>query len=85
MPTDAENINSGGLSRTHIFNSVKNSLKRLQTDYIDLFILNGFDPTVNLYETVRHLDDLVQHDHIRYVGVCDFKGWQLQKFIDASK
>lgn len=85
MPTDPDNVNSGGLSRNHIFNSVNSSLKRLQTSYIDMLILNGFDPTVNLYETVRHLDDLIEHDKIRYIGVCDFKGWQLQKFIDASK
>lgn len=85
MPTDPENVNSVGLSRSHIFNSVNCSLKRLQTNYIDMLVLNGFDPTVNLYETVRHLDDLVEHDKIRYIGVSDFKGWQLQRFIDASK
>lgn len=85
MPTDEEDVNSGGLSRNHLINSIKHSLKRLQTDYIDLFILNGYDPTVNLFETVRDLNDLIVQDLIRYIGVCDFKGWQLQKFIDASK
>lgn len=85
MPMSPDNINSGGLSRSHIYESVNESLKRLQTNTIDLLLLNGWDPTVNIYETVRHLDELVKHDKVRYIGVCDFKGWQLQKFIDAAK
>lgn len=85
MPVDPGNINSGGLSRANIIDSVKQSLKRLRTDYIDMLMLNGWDPTVSINETVRHLDELVKHGFVRYIGVCDFKGWQLQKFVDASR
>lgn len=85
MPTDPTDVNSGGLSRAHIYNSVKQSLKNLRTDYVDMLMLNGWDPTVSVHETVRHVNELIEAGLIRYVGVCDFKGWQLQKFIDASR
>lgn len=85
MPVDPDNINSGGLSRSHIIDSVKCSLKRLKTNYIDMLMLNGWDPTVSIHETVRNLDELVRNGFVRYIGVCDFKGWQLQKFIDSSR
>lgn len=85
LPVDEENINSGGLSRNNIFNSVLHSLRRLKTSYIDLFLLDGWDETVNVYETVRHMDDLVKSGKIRYFGLCDLKGWQLQKFLDISR
>lgn len=85
MPMDINNINSVGLSRGHLIDSVKKSCERLQTDTIDMLMLNGWDPTVSFHDTVRHLDDLIKCEKIRYVGVCDMKGWQLQKFIDAAK
>lgn len=85
MPLDIDNINSVGLSRGHLIDSIENSLKRLQTDTIDMLVLNGWDPTVSFHETVRHLDEMVKCEKIRYIGVCDMKGWQLQKFIDAAK
>lgn len=85
MPIDPDNINSGGLSRAHINDSVKESLKRLRTSYIDMLMLNGWDPTVSVHDLVRHLDELVRHGLVRYIGVCDLKGWQLQKFIDVAK
>lgn len=85
MPIDPENINSVGLSRSHLLDSVNGSLERLQTDWIDMLALNGWDNTVSFGETVKNLDDLIRSGKIRYVGVCDFKGWQLQKFIDAAK
>lgn len=85
LPTSINNINSGGLSRNNIFNAICHSLKRLQTDYVDLLLLDGWDSTVDIQETVRHLDELVRSERIRYFGVCDFKGWQLQKLIDCSK
>jgi aryl-alcohol dehydrogenase-like predicted oxidoreductase len=85
MPIDPENINSVGLSRSHLLDSVNASLERLQTDWIDMVALNGWDNTVSFGETVKNLDDLIRSGKIRYVGVCDFKGWQLQKFIDAAK
>lgn len=85
MPVDPDNINSGGLSRANIMDSIRQSLKRLRTDYVDMLMLNGWDPTVSVHETVRHLDELVRLGWVRYIGVCDFKGWQLQKFMDAAR
>jgi aryl-alcohol dehydrogenase-like predicted oxidoreductase len=85
LPVDPANINSGGLSRNNIFDSVLHSLRRLKTSYIDLFLLDGWDDTVNVYETVRHMDDLVKSGKVRYFGVSDLKGWQLQKFLDVSR
>jgi aryl-alcohol dehydrogenase-like predicted oxidoreductase len=85
MPIDVNNINSTGLSRNHIVDSVNWSLKRLQTDYIDMLVLHGWDNSVSFSETVRNIDDLVRIGQVRYVGVCDFKGWQLQRFIDSAK
>lgn len=85
MPLNSENINSVGLSRSHLIESVEHSLKRLQSPCIDMLMLNGWDQTVSFHETVRHLNDLVESGRVRYIGVCDMKGWQLQKLIDAAK
>ena len=85
LPTDPTNLNSGGLSRNNIITSVNHSLKRLRTSYLDMLMLDGWDDTVNVNDLVRHLDDLVRCDKIRYYGVCDVKAWQLQKLIDAAR
>jgi 1-deoxyxylulose-5-phosphate synthase len=85
MPTDPSDINSGGLSRKNIINSVNNCLKRLQTDYIDLLLLNGWDETVSFMETTQNLNDLIRSNKIRYYGACDLKAWQMQKFVDSSR
>jgi len=76
MTTD---INGRGLSRKHIMDQIKASLKRLQTDYIDLYQVHGFDPTTPVEETVRALDDLVREGHVRYVGVSNWAAWQIMK------
>jgi len=85
MPIDTENMNSVGLSRRHLIAGVEKSLLRLQTDWIDMLVLNGWDNSVSYNETARNLDDLVRSDKIRYIGIADVRGWQLQKFIDAAK
>ena len=86
MPTnDFTAVNSTGLSRNNLFNSVSNSLKRLKTEYIDLLLINGWDSSVSTFDLLRHLDDLVRRDKVRYIGGCDLKAWQLQKLIDYSK
>jgi aryl-alcohol dehydrogenase-like predicted oxidoreductase len=72
-------INSRGLSRKHIMDQVKASLKRLQMDYIDLYQVHGFDPTTPVDETVRALDDLVREGLVRYAGVSNWAAWQIMK------
>jgi aryl-alcohol dehydrogenase-like predicted oxidoreductase len=60
--------NDTGLSRKHIMQSVEESLTRLDTDYIDLYQIHGFDPLTPLEETLRGLDDLVRSGKVRYIG-----------------
>ncbi|MEM2615815.1 MAG: aldo/keto reductase [Thermoplasmatales archaeon] len=76
------NPNSVGLSRKHILHSVRESLKRLGTDYVDILQLHAWDPLTPLEETLSTMNYLVQEGLIRYVGISNFRGWQLQKAID---
>jgi aryl-alcohol dehydrogenase-like predicted oxidoreductase len=68
-----------GSSRRHLTAACEASLKRLQTDRIDLYHLHGFDALIPLEETVRALDDLVKSGKVRYVGCSNFTGWQVMK------
>ena len=71
--------NARGMSRYHIMDAVKASLKRLQLDHIDLYQIHGFDPATPIEEMVRAMDTLVQHGHVRYVGVSNWAAWQIVK------
>jgi aryl-alcohol dehydrogenase-like predicted oxidoreductase len=73
--------NDVGSSRFHITNAVNASLKRLGTDYIDLYQLHGFDAVTPIAEAVSTLDDLVRAGKIRYVGCSNFSGWHLMKSL----
>lgn len=77
--------NHVGLSRKHILAAVENSLRRLNTDYIDLYQVHMWDFTTPIEETLHTLDGLVSAGKVRYVGVSNFSGWQLQKAIDLSR
>jgi len=77
-------INAIGLSRYHIMNSVEDSLKRLNTDYIDLYQIHGFDAVTPLDETLRALDDLVRQGKVRYIGASNLAAWQLMKALGIS-
>lgn len=79
-----EGANEIGLSRKHIIDGVEASLKRLGTDYIDLYQVHAWDPLTPLEQTLRTLDDLVRDGKVRYIGASNFKGWQLQKALDMS-
>ena len=79
-----EGPNDQGLSRYHIINGVKASLKRLQLDHVDLYQIHGFDPATPIEETVRALDQLVRHGHVRYVGVSNWAAWQIVKALGIS-
>lgn len=81
----SENPNDVGSSRFHLVNAVEGSLKRLGTDYIDLFQLHGFDAITPVEETLRTLDQLVQSGKIRYIGCSNFSGWHLMKSLSASE
>lgn len=69
--------NDQGASRYHILREVERSLRRLDTDRIDLYLLHGFDPATPLEEQLRALEDLVRQGKVRYVGVCNFQAWQV--------
>lgn len=71
--------NARGASRGHILDGVKASLRRLQLDHIDLYQIHGFDPATPIEETLRALDQLVRHGHVRYVGVSNWAAWQIAK------
>ena len=77
--------NEVGLSRKHILASVEASLRRLRTDYIDLYQVHCWDPVTPLEETLSTLNDLVRAGKVRYIGASNFSGWQLQKAIDMSR
>jgi aryl-alcohol dehydrogenase-like predicted oxidoreductase len=76
--------NGVGSSRFHLIQAVDASLKRLQTDYIDLFQLHGFDAKTPIPEVLFTLDDLVRAGKIRYIGVSNFSGWHLMKSLDIA-
>lgn len=80
----SEEINNVGLSRHQIMRSVEASLKRLDTDYIDLYQIHGFDPITPLDETLRALDDLVHQGKVRYLGASNLAAWQLMKALGYS-
>lgn len=77
--------NDAGLSRKHILAEVEASLRRLGTDYIDLYQVHCWDPATPLEETLSTLDDLVRRGLVRYIGASNFSGWQLQKALDISR
>ena len=74
-----------GNSRAHILAAVKDSLRRLQLEHIDLYQIHGFDPATPIEETVRALEVLVQHGHIRYVGVSNWAAWQIVKALGIAE
>ena len=76
--------NDVGLSRHHIIEGCNSSLKRLGTNYIDLYQVHSFDPFTPLEETLRALDDLVRDGKVRYIGASNYTGWQLMKALSIS-
>ena len=77
--------NDLGSSRHHLIRAVEASLRRLGTDYIDLYQLHGFDPVTPIEETLATLDELVRSGKVRYLGASNFSGWHLQKSLDISR
>ncbi len=77
--------NEVGLSRTHIRASVEASLRRLGTDYLDLYQVHAWDAVTTLEETLSTLNDLVREGKVRYIGASNHTGYQLQRAIDLSR
>src|ERR1700732_682722 len=92
----SENLNRSGATRVNIMREVEASLQRLQTDYIDLYQVHGWDSNTPLEETVRTLDDVVRQGKVRYIGLSNYMSWQaatavmlqermgLEKFVTAQ-
>lgn len=76
--------NDKGLTRKHVMAQAEESLKRLKTDYIDLYQIHSYDPLTPLEETVRALDDLVRSGKVRYVGASNLAAWQLMKALSYA-
>ncbi|TDN38175.1 aldo/keto reductase [Hymenobacter sp. UV11] len=76
--------NDVGLTRKQIIAQAEASLKRLQTDYLDLYQIHSYDPLTPLEETLRALDDLVRSGKVRYIGASNLAAWQLMKALDIS-
>lgn len=80
----SEDPNDRGLSRVHILKSIDASLKRLQTDYIDLYQSHRPDPETPVEETLAAFDNLIQSGKVRYIGCSGFKGWQVLESLWAA-
>lgn len=77
--------NDGGLSRKHVIAACEASLRRLQTDYIDLYQVHAPDPATPIEETLSALDTLVREGKVRYIGCSNFLAWQLALALTASE
>ncbi|WP_291857822.1 aldo/keto reductase, partial [Marinilabilia sp.] len=79
-----EGPNDSGLSRKHILQQAHESLERLNTDYIDLYQIHGFDALTPIEETLEALDSLVQSGKVRYIGCSNLAAWQIMKALGIS-
>jgi aryl-alcohol dehydrogenase (NADP+) len=79
-----EDPNSGGLSRKHIMDAIDASLRRLQTDYVDLYLIHRYDPATPIEETLEALDDVVRAGKVRYLGASSMYAWQFCQALYLS-
>jgi aryl-alcohol dehydrogenase-like predicted oxidoreductase len=80
-----EHANAGGLSRKHIMEAVDDSLRRLGTDFIDLYQIHRFDPPTPIEETLEALHDLVKAGKVRYIGASSMFAWQFARMIYTQR
>ena len=80
-----EGPNDSGASRKHIISACEASLRRLDTDYIDLYQIHCWDNSSPIEETLSALDDLVRAGKVRYIGCSNFTGWQIEKSVRVSE
>lgn len=83
-PVDRTDPNARGGSRRHVIRACEDSLRRLNTDYIDLYQMHRPDPEVPIDETLRALEDLIRAGKVRYIGTSSFAGWQLVEALWTS-
>lgn len=83
-PVGNKGPNDRGASRIHVMNAVKESLKRLGTDYIDLYQIHGVDLVTPMEEMVRAFDDLTRQGHIRYFGLSNWPAWMTMKALGVA-
>lgn len=81
----SEGINNVGLSRYHIFQSVNDSLQRLQLDHIDILYVHGVDKRTPVEETMRALNDIVLTGKVRYIAVCNWPSWMVMKALGIAE
>ena len=81
----ADGPNDWGASRYHLMNALEASLRRLQTDHVDLYQIHRFDPTTPMEETMRTLDDMVRSGKVRYIGASQYQAWQIGRCNDLSE
>ncbi|GAB4404160.1 MAG: aldo/keto reductase [Microscillaceae bacterium] len=81
----APGVNRVGLSRVHLMQEVEASLRRMNTDFIDLYQIHGVDAHTPLEETLRALEDIVRSGKVRYVGCCNLPAWQVMKALGIAE
>lgn len=81
----SDDINDRGLSRKHVMHSIENSLRRLQTDYVDLYQIHRFDPSTPIEETIEALHDVVKSGKVRYIGASSMYAWQFSKYLHTQE
>lgn len=80
-----KDVNAYGSSRFHLIEACENSLRRLNTDHIDVYHMHGFDGSTPVEETLRALDDLVTSGKVRYIACSNFSGWHLMKSLSIAE
>lgn len=85
LPMSDTNFNRSGSTRVNILRGVESSLKRLQTDYLDLYQVHGWDSNTPLEETLTTLDDLVRRGMVRYIGLSNYMAWQAATALGIQK
>jgi aryl-alcohol dehydrogenase (NADP+) len=77
--------NERGLSRKHVMHAIDNSLRRLKTDYVDLYQIHRFDPSTPIEETIEALHDVVKAGKVRYIGASSMYAWQFAKYLFTAE
>ena len=80
-----QGANDSGSSRQALTRALEDSLRRLKTDYVDIYYMHGFDATTPVYETLSVLDDMVRSGKVRYIGCSNFSGWHLMKSLSVAE